>query len=177
MRRLLPGPRAVQLWIGPCRHPRASRGEADRPGRGQRRRRAADDAPSGRRRRSGTGRGRLGARVRPGSRSGPGREALSPAARGSARHRRRSGATLPREPRVPAVSAHVRRAVIHLRSVALKRPPADGAGFPFSVPAIRTLATIELTSTVTLLVGENGSGKSTLLEAIAAAARLPSVGG
>jgi predicted ATPase len=67
--------------------------------------------------------------------------------------------------------------VIHLRSVGLKRQPPEGAGFPFSVPAIGTLKTLDLTATVTLFVGENGSGKSTLLEAIAAAARLPSVGG
>ena len=67
--------------------------------------------------------------------------------------------------------------MIHLRSVGLKRQPPEGAGFPFSVPAIHTLTTLDLASTVTLFVGENGSGKSTLLEAIAAAARLPSVGG
>lgn len=48
--------------------------------------------------------------------------------------------------------------------------------FPFSVPAIRTLTSLELSAPVTFFVGENGSGKSTLLEAIAAAARLPTVG-
>jgi len=66
--------------------------------------------------------------------------------------------------------------VIHLRSVGLKRQPPEGAGFPFSVPAIRTLETLDLSTTVTFFVGENGSGKSTLLEAIAAAAHLPTVG-
>ncbi len=66
--------------------------------------------------------------------------------------------------------------MIHLRRVALKRaPPADGP-FPFSVPAIRSLPSLDLSSTVTLFVGENGSGKSTVLEAIAAAAHLPTVG-
>ncbi len=46
----------------------------------------------------------------------------------------------------------------HLLSVALKQAPKGEATFPF-------------------FVGENGSGKSTLLEGIAAAAKLPTVGG
>jgi predicted ATPase len=50
------------------------------------------------------------------------------------------------------------------------------AGFPFDVPAVRTLETIELSTAVTFFVGENGSGKSTLLEAMALAAELPTVG-
>ena len=41
---------------------------------------------------------------------------------------------------------------------------------------IRSLDELVLDAPVTFLVGENGSGKSTLLEAIAAAARLPTVG-
>jgi predicted ATPase len=49
-------------------------------------------------------------------------------------------------------------------------------GFPFDVPAVRALETIELATPVTFFVGENGSGKSTLLEAIALAASLPTVG-
>jgi predicted ATPase len=67
--------------------------------------------------------------------------------------------------------------VIHLSSVGLKRAPAPDGEFPFSVPAIRTLVTVDLKAPVTFFVGENGSGKSTLLEGIAAAARLPTVGG
>jgi predicted ATPase len=67
--------------------------------------------------------------------------------------------------------------VPHLLRVALKRPPADVSAFPFSVPAIRTLEPLDLSARVTFFVGENGSGKSTLLEGIAAAARLPTVGG
>jgi len=51
-----------------------------------------------------------------------------------------------------------------------------GDGFPFSVPAIRTLPALDLSARVTFFVGENGSGKSTLLEGIAAAAGLPTVG-
>jgi len=39
--------------------------------------------------------------------------------------------------------------------------------YPFALPAIRTLGSIELHPRMTFLVGENGSGKSTLLEAMA----------
>ena len=48
--------------------------------------------------------------------------------------------------------------------------------FPFTVPTIAHLDTLDLDAPVTCFVGENGSGKSTLLEAIAIAAGLPSVG-
>jgi predicted ATPase len=41
--------------------------------------------------------------------------------------------------------------------------------YPFSLPVIRALDTLELHPKVTFIVGENGSGKSTLLEAIATA--------
>jgi predicted ATPase len=58
-----------------------------------------------------------------------------------------------------------------------QRPPAGEPAFPFSVPAIRTLPSLDLSAPVTCFVGENGSGKSTLLEGIAAAAALPTVGG
>jgi len=39
--------------------------------------------------------------------------------------------------------------------------------YPFSLPAVRSLDTLELHPKITFFVGENGSGKSTLLEAIA----------
>jgi len=65
----------------------------------------------------------------------------------------------------------------HLRSIALRSiPDGQASQFPFSVPVIRTLSTLETDAAVTFLVGENGSGKSTLLEGIAAAAGLPAVG-
>jgi predicted ATPase len=57
-----------------------------------------------------------------------------------------------------------------IRQITLKRdrvPSFDS--YPFSIPAIRGLSTVQLTSPVTTFVGENGSGKSTLLEAIAVA--------
>lgn len=41
--------------------------------------------------------------------------------------------------------------------------------YPFSLPVVRHLDTLELHPSVTFLVGENGSGKSTLLEALAVA--------
>ena len=50
------------------------------------------------------------------------------------------------------------------------------SGFPFSVPVIRSLTSLDVNAAVTFFVGENGCGKSTLLEGIAAAARLPTVG-
>jgi predicted ATPase len=52
----------------------------------------------------------------------------------------------------------------------------SGEGFPFSVPAIRSLGELSLDAPVTFFVGENGSGKSTLLEGVALSANLPTVG-
>jgi predicted ATPase len=64
-----------------------------------------------------------------------------------------------------------------LQSVGPKSSFQNGPeAFPFSVPVIRALETLELPTAVTFFVGENGSGKSTLLEGIAAAVGLPTVG-
>ena len=41
--------------------------------------------------------------------------------------------------------------------------------YPYSLPVVRNLHTLQLHPKVTFIVGENGSGKSTLLEAIATA--------
>lgn len=41
--------------------------------------------------------------------------------------------------------------------------------YPFNLPAVRNLTSLDLESPVTMLIGENGTGKSTLLEAIAVA--------
>ena len=55
-----------------------------------------------------------------------------------------------------------------LRSVSLRRSHvASFDEYPFCIPAIRHLRTLELHPNVTFLIGENGTGKSTLLEAIA----------
>jgi predicted ATPase len=49
--------------------------------------------------------------------------------------------------------------------------------FPYTLPALRHLQTLEFHPKVTFLVGENGSGKSTLLEGIAVASGLNPEGG
>jgi len=64
--------------------------------------------------------------------------------------------------------------VTHLRSVG--RKANGGSGFPFDVPVVRALGELTFDTPVTFFVGENGSGKSTLLEALALAARVPTVG-
>ncbi|MBI1800389.1 MAG: AAA family ATPase [Chloroflexi bacterium] len=67
--------------------------------------------------------------------------------------------------------------MIHLRSVGLVKLGGHATdGFPFDVPVIRALETLEFSAPVTFFVGENGSGKSTLLEAIASAADSITVG-
>jgi predicted ATPase len=67
--------------------------------------------------------------------------------------------------------------MLFLRSVAAKASLGDAPKtFPFSVPVVRALETLDLSTPVTFFVGENGSGKSTLLEGIAAAIGLPTVG-
>ena len=49
--------------------------------------------------------------------------------------------------------------------------------FPFSIPAIGGMDTIDFDRPVTFFVGENGAGKSTLLEAIAIGMGLNPEGG
>ncbi len=65
--------------------------------------------------------------------------------------------------------------MIHLKALERSSKPFPDE-FPFNVPVIQSLARIEFTTDVTFFVGENGSGKSTLLEAIACAARVPTIG-
>lgn len=56
----------------------------------------------------------------------------------------------------------------YLNSVTLKRDEVpDFDRYPFSIPAVREMKTLEFHPKVTFFVGENGSGKSTLLEGIA----------
>lgn len=64
--------------------------------------------------------------------------------------------------------------MIHLRSLIARDSTSNQ--FPYNVPVIQSLARLDFTAAVTILVGENGSGKSTLLEAIACAARLNTIG-
>lgn len=58
----------------------------------------------------------------------------------------------------------------YLRSIALKRDDVESfEAYPFCIPSIYELDSIEFHEDVTFFVGENGAGKSTLLEAIAVA--------
>jgi predicted ATPase len=67
--------------------------------------------------------------------------------------------------------------MILLASLIYKGPiGAVNKEFPFALPVIRKLKTLDFTEPVTLLVGENGAGKSTLIEALACAANSVSVG-
>ena len=53
-----------------------------------------------------------------------------------------------------------------LRSIRLEREEVpDFSRYPFSIPALGSLDTLEFHEKVTFLVGENGSGKSTLVSA------------
>jgi len=66
--------------------------------------------------------------------------------------------------------------MIHLRDIGLdldELPPQ----FPFNLPLVRAFPGLKLRAPVTFFVGENGSGKSTLLEALAAACKMPVIGG
>ncbi|KQQ87865.1 AAA family ATPase [Massilia sp. Leaf139] len=66
----------------------------------------------------------------------------------------------------------------YLLEVSLKpSAAAHAAGFPFTLPVVRSLGRLAMHPQVTFLVGENGSGKSTLLEAIAVALGFNAEGG
>lgn len=60
---------------------------------------------------------------------------------------------------------------------AIKLGEIDTSVYPFSIPAVQDLESIEFNSPVTFFVGENGTGKSTLIEAIAIAAGFNAEGG
>ena len=65
-----------------------------------------------------------------------------------------------------------------MRSVELLRDKVtDFKKYPFCIPAVRHLKSLELHPKVTFFVGENGSGKSTLIEGIAVAAGFNAEGG
>ncbi len=64
-----------------------------------------------------------------------------------------------------------------LQSLSLKPEAARRATFPFNLPLLQNLQTLEFPTAITFLVGENGAGKSTLLEALAAAVGSITIGG
>lgn len=53
----------------------------------------------------------------------------------------------------------------------------DNSMYPFSLPVVKNLTTLEFHPNVTFIVGENGAGKSTLVEAIAVSLGLNAEGG
>lgn len=65
---------------------------------------------------------------------------------------------------------------LFIRGIKLSIPNSE-TKYPFSIPAVRSIQSIEFTSPTTFLVGENGSGKSTILEAIAVAGGFNAEGG
>ena len=62
-----------------------------------------------------------------------------------------------------------------LAAVRRRRPP-DITQFPWTIPLVASLETLEFATPVTFFVGENGSGKSTVLEGIAAGVHAVAVG-
>ena len=65
-----------------------------------------------------------------------------------------------------------------LRHIELRRDDVPSwSAYPFSIPAVAKLGRLELSPSVTFLVGENGSGKSTLIEALAIKAGFNPEGG
>jgi predicted ATPase len=66
----------------------------------------------------------------------------------------------------------------YIREFRLRRDKVPGFDdYPFSLPVIKSLETVQLHPKVTFLVGENGSGKSTIIEAVAEAVGLNVEGG
>jgi predicted ATPase len=65
---------------------------------------------------------------------------------------------------------------LFIRSITVT-PPENTHTYPFNLPIVRHLKTLQIKQPVTFFVGENGSGKSTLLEAIAVAYGFNAEGG
>ncbi len=65
-----------------------------------------------------------------------------------------------------------------LRHLELRRDTVeDWSAYPFNIPAVASLQTLEFNAKVTCFIGENGAGKSTLIEAIAILAGFNAEGG
>jgi predicted ATPase len=66
----------------------------------------------------------------------------------------------------------------YIRSLELEREKiASFSEYPFCLPAVKNLGTLNFHPNVTFIVGENGTGKSTILEAIAVACGFNPEGG
>lgn len=66
----------------------------------------------------------------------------------------------------------------YIRSISLNKVKIDNPSqYPFNLPVLKNLETLDFHPKVTFIVGENGSGKSTLLEAIAVACGFNPEGG
>ncbi|MBX4269080.1 AAA family ATPase [Clostridium estertheticum] len=66
----------------------------------------------------------------------------------------------------------------YLRRLELKRESVESfSNYPFCLPTIKNLSSLDFHPKVTFIVGENGSGKSTILEAIAIACGFNPEGG
>lgn len=66
----------------------------------------------------------------------------------------------------------------YIRSIELNKKSIQAySKYPFCLPAVKNLNSLELHPNVTFLVGENGSGKSTILEAIAVSSGYNAEGG
>ena len=66
---------------------------------------------------------------------------------------------------------------IFLRAIRNEHQPRPDDAYPYSLPIVRNLTSLEFRKSITYIVGENGSGKSTLLEAIATLLDLNAEGG
>lgn len=80
-----------------------------------------------------------------------------------------------RDGRMPPRFAMRRHFLLHAELLRAKVP--DWSAWPYCLPVVRSLETVEFHPKVTYFVGENGSGKSTLLEALAIAAGFNAEGG
>ncbi|MCD7932487.1 MAG: AAA family ATPase [Tannerellaceae bacterium] len=57
--------------------------------------------------------------------------------------------------------------MIYINRIINTHEPSGDDTYPYTIPSIRNLRTLEFRKPVTFLVGDNGSGKSSLIEAIA----------
>src|SRR5687768_13209327 len=65
----------------------------------------------------------------------------------------------------------------YLLNMSLDSQYKNNDHYPFNLPAVHALDTLDLHPKVTFLIGENGSGKSTLIEALAMAVGFNAEGG